>query len=60
LRHYIPILARRSRCFPRSLETHRAVVEVFAEAYNRFGLAKFKYRQLHNCKNVPFGLIDFL
>ena len=60
LRHYIPILARRSRCFPRSLETLRAVVEVFAEAYNRFGLAKFNYRQLHNRKDVPFGLIDFL
>jgi IS1 family transposase len=60
LRHYIPILARRSRCFPRSLETLRSVVEVFADAYNRFGLAKFKYRLLHKCKDVPFGLIDFL
>ena len=60
LRHYIPLLARRSRCFPRSLETLRAVVEVFADAYNRFGLAKFKYRLLHKCKDVPFGLIDFL
>lgn len=59
LRHYIPILARRSRRFPRSLETLRAVVEVFADAYNRFGLAKFKYRQLHHCSEVPFGLIDF-
>jgi len=32
LRHYIPILARRSRCFPRKLETLRAVVAVFAES----------------------------
>lgn len=60
LRHYIPILARRSRCFPRSLETLRAVVEVFAEAYNRFGIAKFKYRQLHPRGEIPFGLVDFL
>lgn len=58
--HYIPILARRSRCFPRILETLRAVVEVFADAYNRFDLAKFKYRQLHSRRDVPFGLIDFL
>ena len=32
LRHYIPILARRSRCFPRSLETLKAVVSVFVDA----------------------------
>lgn len=45
LRHYIPILARRSRCFPRSLETLKAVVSVFVYAYNQFGFEKFKYRQ---------------
>jgi IS1 family transposase len=44
LRHYIPILRRRSRCFPRSLETLRAVVGVFVDAYNRFGVAKEMYR----------------
>jgi len=33
LRHYIPILARRSRCFCRKIETLSAVVDVF-EAYN--------------------------
>ena len=43
LRHYIPVLARRSRCFSRSLETLKAVVAVFVDAYNQFGLAKFKY-----------------
>ena len=37
LRHYIPIVARRSRFFARTLETLRAVVEVFVDAYNRFG-----------------------
>ena len=60
LRHYIPILARRSRCFPRSLETLRAVLEVFADAYNRFGIAKYRYRQLHPRGELPFGLVDYL
>ncbi|MDR1002548.1 MAG: hypothetical protein LBL82_04670, partial [Oscillospiraceae bacterium] len=36
LRHYSPILARRSRCFPRKLETLRKVIEVFVAAYNAF------------------------
>jgi IS1 family transposase len=40
LRHYIPILARRSRCFARKLETLCAVIAVFVDAYNRFGAAK--------------------
>lgn len=60
LRHYIPVLRRRSRCFARKLETLSAVVEVFAEAYNKFGIAKYKYRQTHNTSTVPFSLIDFL
>ena len=60
LRHYIPLLRRRSRCFARSIETLTAVIDVFTEAYNRFGLAKFKYRQRHSNRNPPFGLVDFL
>ena len=32
LRHYIPTLARRSRCFPRKLENLQAVVAVFVRA----------------------------
>jgi len=62
LRHYIPILARRSRCFPRKLETLQAVVEVFADAYNRFGVAKMKFRQNRNPKSreLPFSVIDFI
>ena len=32
LRHYIPILARKSRCFARRLDTLWAVVSVFVEA----------------------------
>lgn len=59
LRHYIPILARRSRCFPRSLETLKAVVSVFVDAYNRFGRAKNKFKS-SGCKGeFPLGLVDF-
>jgi IS1 family transposase len=60
LRHYIPILARRSRCFARKLETLYAVVEVFANAYNQFGVAKHKWRLHHPKGELPFGLVDFL
>lgn len=60
LRHYIPLLARRSRCFARSLETLSTVVDVFVHAYNKFGIAKYNYRK-HNPKGeIPFGLVDFL
>ena len=60
LRHYIPVLARRSRCFARKLETLQAVVEVFVDAYNQFGRAKHKYRLRCQTGELPFSLIDFL
>ena len=60
LRHYIPILARRSRCFPRSLETLRAVLALFAYAYNRFHLAVFNFRLRFPNREFPLGLVDFL
>ena len=60
LRHYIPTLARRSRCFPRKLENLQAVVSVFVRAYNKFGLAKAEYRSHHVCTSAPFSLFDFL
>ena len=62
LRHYIPILRRRSRCFPRKLETLQAVLEVFAEAYNAFGVAKMKFRQHRNpnARELPFSVFDYL
>lgn len=60
LRHYIPTLARRSRCFPRKLENLRAVFAVFVQAYNRFGLQKDRYRSCHPQTSVPFSLFDFL
>ena len=62
LRHYIPILARRSRCFSRKLETLQAVLDVFVEAYNAFGVAKLKFRQNRDPKarELPFSVLDFL
>ena len=72
IRHYIPVLARRSRCFCRKIETLDAVLSVFIEAYNRFGAAKLKYRvpsqhkapiytkRLHKYRDLPFALLDFL
>lgn len=59
LRHYIPTLARRSRCFPRKLENLQAVLAVFVRAYNRFGLQKAHYRSRHPGAVVPFSLFDF-
>jgi len=43
IRHYIPMLARRSRCFYRKIETLEAVLAVFTNVYNKFGVAKFKH-----------------
>ena len=60
LRHYIPTLARRSRCFPRKVENLRAVVAVFVAAYNRFGIQKERWHSKHLCRSVPFSLFDFL
>ena len=60
LRHYIPTLARRSRCFPRKLENFQAVPTVFVTAYNRFGLQKARYRSLYPDTSIPFSFFDSL
>ena len=74
IRHYIPVLARRSRCFCRRIETLEAVLAVFIDAYNKFGEAKLKYRvpsrhkskrkrdvkRLHKFRDLPFSILDFL
>ncbi|MCL2513512.1 MAG: hypothetical protein FWF08_06385 [Oscillospiraceae bacterium] len=62
LRHYVPILRRRSRCFPRKLETLQSVLQVFVDAYNAFGVAKMKFRQNRDPKSreLPFSVLDFL
>lgn len=72
VRHYVPGLARRSRCFYRSMETLDAVLSVFFDALNKFGEAKLKYqipvmhkssspsKHLHKFRDTPFSLLDFL
>lgn len=60
LRHYIPLLARRSRCFARKLETLRIVMDVFVDAYNRFGKAKYHFRLSRSSGTFPLSLVDFL
>ena len=59
LRHYIPTLARRSRCFPRKLENLQAVFVVFVRAYNHFGAAKARFRSLRPSSEPHFSLFDF-
>ena len=62
LRHYIPTLARRSRCFARKIENLREAVKLFVYAYNKYGIAKYKYRLHHKNKkgDLPFSIIDFI
>ena len=60
LRHYIPLLARRNRCFARCLDTLRVVLRVFIDAYNRFGVVKFEYRRKRKIGEFPFSVLDFL
>lgn len=60
LRHYIPTLARRSRCFARKLDNLKAAVNLFVHAYNKFGLAKYKYKLNYKKADLPFSVIDFL
>jgi len=60
LRHYIPTLTRRNRCFSRKLENFQAVLTVFVQAYNHFGIQKERYRSQHPRVTVPFSLFDFL
>ena len=72
IRHYIPVFARRSRCFCRRIDTLEAVLAVFIDAYNKFGEAKLKYRiptkhkshnhskRLHKYRDTPFSVLDFL
>ena len=72
LRHYIPGLRRRSKCFYRSLATLRAILSIFVNAYNKFGEAKLIHRERllrqygplalnwNHYKDPPFSLFDFV
>ena len=55
LRHYIAGLRRRSRCFFRNLETLRAVLWVFVNAYNKFGQWKNRYFSSHPLADRDVG-----
>jgi len=44
LRHFVPTLKRRSRCFPRKIENLNAVLKLLAYCYNLFGQWKLKTR----------------
>ena len=48
------------KSFARKNETLYAVVAVFVNAYNRFGMAKYKYRMKRRTGELPFSVIDFL
>ena len=60
LRHYIPCLKRRNRCFPRKLKNLQAVLSVFVRAYNRFGLAQARFRARNPDAPIPFSFFDLL
>lgn len=62
LRHYIAGLRRKSRCFFRTMETFKAVLFVFINAYNKFGHAKHFYRlkKGKQVKELPFSHLDFI
>ena len=55
----ILILARRSRCFPHSLETLKAVIAVFTEAYNAFHLTRFNFKLSYPLAKFPLVLLAF-
>ena len=59
LRHYIPLLARRIRCFARTIDTLHAVISVFVQAYNRYGRAKLNFRKNRKKGQIPFSVLDF-
>lgn len=52
LRHYIPAIHRRSKCFFRSIETINAVFKIFVHAFNKFALAKFLYPSLKSALSL--------
>jgi len=65
LRHYLACLHRKSKCFFRSLDTFKAVLTIFVNAYNKFGDAKLnfinKYKPSTSKKiEWKFSILDFL
>ena len=62
LRHYIAGLRRKSRCFFRSLETLKAVLYIFINAYNKFGEWKkaYRVRRPNAGRDYHFSHINFI
>lgn len=56
LRHYIPPLRRKSKCFFRSIDTAKSVFKIFVNAFNNFALHKFLYPSLKS----TFSLSSFI
>lgn len=54
LRHYIAVLARKTRCVTRSIQSLRESIRIFVAAYNQQQLRRFRYPQ------YSFSLIDFV
>ena len=56
LRKYIPALARRSKCFFRSLKTIKYVLAIFVHAFNKFNIHKLLFPDL----KASFYLVNFI
>ena len=56
LRHYIPALRRKSKCFFRSVDTMKAVFKLFVHSFNQFALSKFNFPSLKS----SFSLIHYI
>ncbi len=56
IRKYIDALQRRYKCFFRSIDTFKIVMNIFVYAYKRFGEFKLRFHLLKNSAS----LIDFL
>ena len=54
LRHYIPPLRRKSKCFFRSIETAKSIFKIFVSAFNKFTLAKFLYPHLKSAFAISY------
>ena len=48
------------KSFASKKETLYSVVAVFVNAYNSFGMAKYKYQMKRRTTELPFSVIDFL
>ncbi|MDE5600325.1 MAG: hypothetical protein K2I60_01775, partial [Oscillospiraceae bacterium] len=54
LRHYIPPLHRKSKYFFRSIDTAKAVLKIFINAFNNFALHKFLHPSLKSAFSIFF------